>query len=106
MCINVKGSLALNAGRYYEAFEAFYRPLRMNLENRLYIPLFLSNCAAAMYELGKFEEALEYTQRALAVNPPQQTAVTMLAHSQRGSDFRGDGQKCRGAGGVSEGDWR
>ena len=80
MSINVKGKLALDEGRYAEAFDAFHRPLRMNLEHRLYIPLFLSNCAAALYGLGKFEEALEYTQRALAQNPPQQTAVTLLAH--------------------------
>ena len=80
MSINVKGKLALDAGRYAEAFDAFHRPLRMNLEHRLYIPLFLSNCAAALYGLGKFEEALEYTQRAQAQNPPQQTAVTLLAH--------------------------
>ena len=80
MSINVKGKLALDEGRYAEAFDAFHRPLRMNLEHRLYIPLFLSNCAAALYGLGKFAETLEYTQRAQAQNPPQQTAVTLLAH--------------------------
>ena len=80
LCINIRGQSALNAGRYAEAFDSFYRPLRMNLEHRKYVPLFLSNCAASLYSLGKFEETIEYAGRALAQDASAQTTVTILSH--------------------------
>lgn len=68
-CLNVKGGVALNEGRYREALEAFSRPLRMGLEAPAHMPLFHANRAAALYGLGEFEEAVEAAQHALAIMP-------------------------------------
>ncbi len=85
-CVNVKGIIALGSGRYREALDAFSRPLRLGLEGAsASMPLFHANRAAALYELGRFEDAVEAARYALAIMPgvsqPQQRAdATLLAH--------------------------
>ena len=84
-CVNVKGILALEAGRYREALDAFSRPLRMGLEGAAaHAPLFHANRAAALYGLGDFDGAVEAMRYALAIMPgvsqPRQRAdATIIA---------------------------
>ncbi len=80
LCLNVLGMLALCAGRYREALDAFGRPLRMGLEHPLYAPLFHVNCAAALHSLGQFDESVQHARHALALAPAKHPQVAALAH--------------------------
>lgn len=78
-CCNVKGSLLMAAGKYQEAFDVFYAPLRAGLDTPDATAAQCLECVAAALELGKFDRAGEYLEHVRELKPlSESTQVSFL----------------------------